>query len=274
MRLCLSMWSLQEEVEAGRMDLSGFLDFCAAHGVETVELLEFLQKETPAQTRAMLKDRGIAAGAWSAANNFVQADRAAFLQQVDYLRRCIGQAAELGAPVLRVFSGDEHPAVRYGDGLNSILEGFRACVPEALAAGVTMALENHGVFAGRSGQVNAIVAAVDSPCLRATLDTANFLFVDEDPLRAVQNAVHNAGWVHFKDYRPCAPADAGSWPSVEGRYYAGTALGEGCVPLGEIAGALKDAGYGGCLSIEFEGPDSVAGTVRSIEEVKRILNGL
>lgn len=271
MKLCLSMWSLQEEVSAGRTDLKGFLDTCVRHGVDTVELLEFLQKESPAVTRRMLLERGMKAGAWSAANNFVQAGRAEWLGQIDGLKRCIDGAVELGAPVLRVFSGDENPEVSYDDGLKLILEGFAACVPHAQAAGIVMALENHGVFAGRSDQVNGIIGAVGSPYLRATVDTANFLFVDEDPLEAVRRTAPYAAWVHFKDYRACQPDDPGAWPTLAGRYYAGSALGEGAVPLRAIAPALEAAGYDGCLSIEFEGPDPVASTARSIEFVRRIL---
>jgi sugar phosphate isomerase/epimerase len=231
MDLCLSMWSVQEVVAAGQMDLAGFLDYCVANGVDTVELLEFMQTESPAETRAMLGDRGIRIGAWSAANNFVQADQSAWQAQVDTIKGCIDQAAELGAPVMRVFSGDESAAIPYERSLSMILAGFRACEPYARQAGVVLAIENHGAFVGRSSQINRIVADVGSPFVRATLDTANFLFVDEDPLTAVQNSTASAAWVHAKDYRPCRSEDEGAWPSLSGAYFAGCALGDGCVDL-------------------------------------------
>lgn len=273
MQLCLSMWSLQEEVSAGRMDLAGFLAFCSHHHVQTVELLGFLQKETPGQTRRMLADRSMRAGAWSAANNFVQPSPAELRRQIDGLKRCVDEAAEVGAPILRVFSGDEHPAVGYQDGLKMILDAFGACEPHARSAGIVMALENHGVFAGTSGQVNGIIEAIGSPYLRATVDTANFLFVDEDPLSAVRGTARHAAWVHFKDYRPCAADEEGAWPSLAGRHYAGCALGEGCVGLKGIAAVLSAGGYQGCLSIEFEGPQPLDSTVRSIHFVQAILAG-
>ncbi len=272
MSLCLSMWSLQELVTAGRMDLSGFLDYCLDNGVAEVELLEFMQEESPAETRAMLASRGIRAGAWSAANNFVQPDSAALREQVDGMKRSIDGAAELGAPILRVFSGDEHPDAKYEDGLKRILEGFAACEPYAREARVVMALENHGVFAGRSAQVNHIISSIASPWLRATLDTANFLFVDEEPLAAARNLATSAAWVHAKDYAPCAPDAEGAWPSLAGRYYEGCALGDGSVDLPGIVRALGAAGYTGGLSIEYEGPNPLFNTKRSIAFLKSILN--
>ncbi len=55
----------------------------------------------------------------------------------------------------------------------------------------------------------------------------------------------------------------------------GTVLGKGEVPMEKIVMYLKEIGYKGYLSIEFEGPgDQKEGTVKSIEFSKKILENI
>ena len=82
---------------------------------------------------------------------------------------------ELGTDILRVFSGSARAGVTQEQGMDWILEGLSAGAAYAESRGVTLALENHGKFAGRSEQVRGIIDAVGSPALRVNLDTGNFL---------------------------------------------------------------------------------------------------
>ncbi len=273
MKLCLSMWSLQEEIEAGRMDFDSFLSFCRLNAVENVELLDFFVHCGVPEIKRKLGDSGIRADVWSVVNDFVQENPEGMEQQIDYVKKGIDIAAEIGAKVVRIFSGDSKDGISYEKGKAWIIEALFNCEPYARKSGITMALENHGLFAGTSGQIRDILKAVDSQWLRCTFDTANFLFVDEDPLAAAENLMEYTGLVHFKDYR-LAGKDEEGYPSLGGIPYIGTPLGQGAVPLKGIAEKLASSGYDGSISIEFEGPEPVAGVESSIRYTRKLLGGV
>lgn len=56
-----------------------------------------------------------------------------------------------------------------------ILEAMAECAAFAREHGVVLALENHGLLAGKSSQVAEILASVGSPALKANIDTANWM---------------------------------------------------------------------------------------------------
>lgn len=161
MNLCLSMWSLQEEIEAGCMDLDSFISYCCSNDVKNVELLDFFIHLRMKDLKKKLDNSGIYADAWSIANDFAHANSEIRQQQIDYVKRGIDAAAEIGAKVVRIFSGDIKDGVSYESGREWIIEALLKCELYAHQTGIIMALENHGVFAGKSEQVLDILKAVD-----------------------------------------------------------------------------------------------------------------
>lgn len=179
-------------------------------------------------------------------------------------------AVFLGAKYLRVFSGNIKENVLYEEGKKWIIDCYKECAPYAELKGITMVLENHGLFAGKSSQVKEIIDSVNSPALRANSDTGNFLLVGEAPLDAVKNLNNYISFVHFKDFRE--NNEGGHYTSLDGRKYEGTVIGKGEVPMGEIVNFLDSIGYKGFLSLEFEGNgDPYTGTLESIQFTKSII---
>lgn len=268
MKLCVSNWSLQEELSAGRMDIAGFFEFCEDNEIDRVELLGDFVNCSIKELKNMLAERGLTLCAWSALNNFLVPEGAALDGQIDRMRASIDEAYELNARVLRVFSGDADD-VPHEKGLQRIIRTFRLCAPYAEAAGVVMALENHGVFAGRSEQILRILKEVDSTALKTTLDPSNYIFVDEDPAKAAMNVLGRVAHVHAKDYRLTREGDGPySWPTVSGAMYSCVPIGKGSVDWKAIIEALRSSGYDGCLSIEYEGANPVEGTAESIQALR------
>lgn len=271
MKLCVSNWSLQEELSAGRMDIEGFFKFCEENEIDRVELLGDLVNCSIKELKHKLEERGFTLCAWSALNNFLVPEGAALDKQIDQMKASIGEAYELNARVLRVFSGDADD-VPYEEGLQRIIRAFRLCALHAEAAGVVMALENHGMFAGRSEQVLRILNEVNSPALKTTLDPSNYIFADEDPVQAAMNMLGRVAHVHAKDYRLAREGDAPyCWPTASGAMFTCVPIGEGSVDWKVIIEALKNSGYDGCLSIEYEGARPVQGTVESIRALRTMI---
>ena len=82
--------------------------------------------------------------------------------------------------------------------------------------------------------------------------------------------------VHFKDFKPEPAEHEGfAYEALDGSRFLGTAVGEGTVDLPACIEALKQVGYNGWLSVEYEGEeDPLTAVPRSIENARRIIESL
>ncbi len=259
MKCGLSMYSLLAPVRAGQLDLYGFLDYAARVGAEGVELLDMFwtdENHEIIEVKRRCAGLGLELPVYSISTNFFQPDAAARAQQLDSLRHGVDLAAQLGAGLLRVFSGDQIQGYSLEQGINWVVDSLATGADYAASQGVTLALENHGHVAGRSEQVRGIIEAVNSPALRANLDTGNFLLVGQDPLQAAKALVDLVALVHLKDFTYAAPDETGHvYQGLDGKRYTGSIVGEGLVDLAGIYSVLAGHGYDGWLSLEYEGND-------------------
>jgi sugar phosphate isomerase/epimerase len=272
----LSMYSLVE-LYRGKSSVDQFLQQAKKWNLEGVELLDFFwqDKEKELAEAIALKDQlGLEVYCYSIGNNFVQLEAEARQGEVDKIAAAIEVAEKLGAKVIRVFSGDAREGITFDQAFSWIVEGLKAGAALAEKAGMKLALENHGLFAGKADQVAQVIAEVGSPALGATLDTGNFLLVDENPTEAVQKLADKAAMIHFKDFKAVDESVTERvYRSKSGKRYQGTIIGQGDVDLPTIVSILAQKGYEGYLSIEFEGPgDPVDSVAASIEYVNQLIN--
>ncbi len=279
MQLALSMWSLVRQVKTGEFDVPRFVSYAAEQGVAGIELLDYFWRDRDAELPAakqQASDLGLAISAYAIGNNCMQPDPEARRREVDALRAGVDTALELGTDRVRVFSGEAHPDVSREQGLDYIVEALSVGARYAADLGVTLVLENHGLFAGRGDQVKSIIEQVASPGLRANLDTGNFLLVGQSPSDAVRQLAPLVSYVHLKDFRPVGPDFAGEvYHDLQGNPFSGAVVGQGQVNLRDVLGVLREASYDGWLSLEFEGPEhpSTVGVPQSLEAARAILEG-
>src|SRR5699024_11348123 len=84
-----------------------------------------------------------------------------------------------------------------------------------------------------------------------------FLCVDEDPIVGTKKILPSASFVHFKDFyiRPFDeyPGE-GKWiTTANGNYIRGSILGQGDIPIRKAVKLVKESGYDGYITLEFEG---------------------
>lgn len=276
MRLGLSMWSLEKEAFAGRLTAIDFVRFAGTLGIEAVELLDCFWQDEPRElpeVRAAAAGEGLAIGAYAIGNDFVAPDPGERLRQLAYVKHGVDVAVALGTGIVRVFSGNAREGIPFATARNWIVEGLAQAAAYAEGRGVVLALENHGLFAGRSAQVAEILDEVASPALKATTDTANFLLVGEEPHLAVAALARRAAHVHLKDFKRVGPDYEGpAFQSTGTDRYVGTVVGEGDVRLGAVLESLRAAGFGGVLSVEYEGTGEPRdGVRRSLANLKAML---
>ncbi len=253
------MYSCLRAVQAGQLDLMAFVDYAAAQGVGGVELLDIFwqdaERELP-QVKRRIAEAGLEVAVYSISNDFIQPDVKTRAAELAELRVGVDIARELGVDLLRVFSGSAREGVSQSEGESWILEGLSAGAAYAESRGVTLALENHGRFAGRSDQVRAIIEQVGSPALRVNFDTGNFVPVGQDPVAAARELADMVALVHLKDIRLAGADEPGHvFAGADGRMLTGAIIGEGVVDLPGVRAVMDAAGYAGWWSLEFEGAE-------------------
>jgi sugar phosphate isomerase/epimerase len=272
-KTALSVWSCHKYIYEKTWTNADFIDFAKSIGAEGVELLSiFWNPETdiPA-VEAALERNGLRLACFGACNNLAVPEEEKRQEQVNDIIRSTDMAVHFGAGVVRVFAGDLHDGVNYDQAKAWIIEGLREAAAYAESKGVVLCLENHGVLAGKIGQVTEIIDTVGSPALRSTFDMGNFLLVDEDPAKAIEALMPYISHVHVKDFKK-ADADYKGYiyGSLAGEKYAGTVPGEGDAGAAALLARLKAAGYEGWLTVEYEGDeeqrDGAARAVRYVNE--------
>jgi len=279
MELGLSMWSCAALWKQGTLDIPSFVRLAAQWNVDGVELLDFFWRDRDAEMPAVqsaLRETGLPVCVYSVSNNFAVPDPAARDRELQSITQGVDCALALGAKIVRVFAGNAPDGIAPEDAFRWITLGLSDAADYAQSAGVTLALENHGLLAGLSGQVSLILDAVNSPALRANPDTGNFLLVQDVPENACARLAPRAAMCHLKDFVAVPPNyHLQAYVAVNGSKYAGTALDEGEVDLPACLANLKQGGFDGWVNIEYEAEeDPLTGVPRSVANARRLLQSV
>ena len=258
MNTSITNWSFHRTIAEGKMDVPKFVAEAKRLGFRAVELLSAWTStpEQIKQAKSAASDAGLRICCYGASNDFAltgdELDK-----QVSDLKAKIANAVELGAPVVRVFGGNTKEGLTVEKGLGLIVDGFRKAIKDAEDAKVTLAIENHGRLSCTSDQVGRILREVGSPALKATFDCGNFMIGDENPIDAVKSLAKLTGHVHVKDLRwdnvTAEPPQV--YVSNAGKKLLPEVIGEGQIDFVTIFRALREAGFRGYLSLEYEGND-------------------
>ncbi|WP_042146677.1 sugar phosphate isomerase/epimerase [Paucisalibacillus sp. EB02] len=257
MKVSVSMYSLNKAVQAEGWSVVDFIAYAKQINLDGVELLDFYWKNEEQEVEevlAALKEYNLPVSAYDVTNNFVKETAEERAIEVEKINAGIRMAKKLGTNIVRVFCGDLSGGLTYEDGQDWIVEGLKKSATLAETEGVYLAIENHGLLAGKSEQVKEIIQKVDSPYVRSTFDTGNFLLVHEESEKAFDRLKEKIVHVHFKDFRVKDAQDGIiGFRSIQGVELIGTIPGDGQVNLAYIVNGLKEIGYDGWLSIEYEG---------------------
>lgn len=265
MKLGVSSYSFSRYLQEGRLDLFGVIRATAEIGFEGIEFTGFEPNGSgvdPIEMAKKVKDAcaeaELAVMSWTIGADFLRNDVNA---EIERLKGQVDIAAALGAPMMRHdatggFPGRKNDLTDYIEALPIVAKGYAGVTEYAADKGVRTMIENHGFFFQDSDRVEALINRVGNPNFGALVDIGNFLCADEEPMRAVKRMAPYAFHVHAKDFHvKCACADPGDgwFKSRGGTPLRGAIVGHGNVNTKGCLGILKEAGYDGFLSIEFEG---------------------
>ena len=129
-----------------------------------------------------------------------------------------------------------------------MIDSIARCLPKAEECGVVLGLENHWGLGRTAEGVRRIVDEINSPWLKITLDTGNFL---EEPYDQLEKLAADAVLVQAKTYY-----GGGKWYTLDLDYPG----------IGEI---MRRNNYKGYISLEFEGnEDPMVAVPQSLEVLR------
>jgi len=213
-----------------------------------------------------LQHSGLALSGISLANNYNQAEAGAVDEQLDASRLWIDIAADLNTPVCRVFGGgrsDDPRDVQF----DRTVDALRRIAEYAAKRDVQLALENHGGIPLTGEEQVAMIDAVGSDFLSATIDVGNYLHGGQEGVDGTRVAAARCRYVHFKDFMKI-PSDEKPW----GWAVRACTVGVGEVDHEACLAELHEAGYRGWVALEYEGrADERIGVEESIYFMNRVL---
>ena len=249
-----SYWRYREE---SKLPIEDCIDLAAKAGFDAVEILHVQMRQEDNAYLQMLKRRAFVNGldlcGFSTHQGFVSPDPDIRKKNVDHTNHCIELAYKLGIPTIRVNTGRWGTTKNFTklmetrgveprlDGYTDeeafkwVIDSFEQCLKRAEQCGVILGLENHWGLGRTAEGVLRIVKAIDSPWLRVTADTGNFL---EDQYRQFDALAPEAVFVQAKTY-----FGGGTWYTLD-------------IDYNRIAKTLLDVDYRGYISLEFEGKES------------------
>jgi len=282
MKISCTPISAKAALNCGELDQPRYFELIAAAGAEGTDIMDpncypWFWQDVEQDKKALsgrLKASGLAVAAYATGNHFAVREPENFKKQIEIVIRAIHEAAETGAPVLRIFGGyhkDLIPAhdMDYAEGLQLVIKGIEAVLPEARKCGVSLAIENHGRLPGLSAELLYIMKQFETPDLGICMDIANFYAANmnetEDAVRAYERLKKYVKHVHYKDWK-IAPYGAPKRvvPCICGK-------GDGIVPLRQMAYLLEENHFGGWCSLEYEAPalDGITASLQYIHSLKQ-----
>ncbi|MBE6542331.1 MAG: sugar phosphate isomerase/epimerase [Ruminococcaceae bacterium] len=164
----------------------------------------------------------------------------------------------------------------YDNALPTIANACRELTKYAEQKGIKTMTENHGFFSQDSARVEKLINTVAHDNFGFLLDIGNFMCADEDPTLAVSIMAPYAFHVHAKDFHYKSGMDVnpgnGWFRTRANNYLRGAIIGHGDAKVYQSIEILKNAGYDGYLTVEFEGmEDNILGIKEGLANLKRFI---
>lgn len=233
-------WELPQIIAAARewgydavelRALGGSLDLLSRQEFSTQQI---------ARTRFDLESYGIAICCVDTSCTFHSPDSSERAAQVQIALDHAELAAQLGAPIIRVFPDRIQPGAQREETRDWIVSCLRE-IAESMSRDVDVALETHGDFARAEAAVE-IARLANHPKVKLIWDVANSVAAGDIIQNAAETVQPYLAHIHLRDAKPVDGAE--HWLPV--------LAGRGRVSFSEALAAIRELNYEGYISFEWE----------------------
>jgi sugar phosphate isomerase/epimerase len=260
LKTSLNAFSFNAPLLDGSMTIEDMIDFCVANGFEGVDITGYYFKGYPLvpsdETIFNIKRKafglGLEISGTGVRNDFTIADKEKRKAEVVLVKNWIEVAAKLGAPVIRIFAGNQkNEGIPPEQVTDWMIKDIQECVEYGKQHGVVIGLQNHNDFIQTASQVVKIIEAVNSKWLGLILDTGSYRVLDpyEEIAKSIKYTVN--------------------WQIKENVFINGA---EAETDMPKLMNIIKSSGYKGYLPIETLGAgDPKTKIVALINKVRKEL---
>ena len=267
MKIGVSSYSYSKYMQATGADYFEVAALAKKQGFDGIEFLQLKKREqdkdlleTAAALRKHCEELGIEICAYTIGADLLSGvDGGKAEDEVKRLKECVDVCSALGAKVMRhdIIWKLPEGLRSWHDAVELVVPAIREVAEYAQQLGVKTCTENHGYIFQDSVRVETLIRTVNHPNFGWLVDMGNFTCADEPSDYAVGIAAPYAFHVHAKDFliKSGNEIDPGQgwFRSRGGNYLRGTVVGHGEIPVVQCLHIIKNAGYQGWVSLEFEG---------------------
>jgi sugar phosphate isomerase/epimerase len=228
------------------------MDFAAGHGYEGIEL-RGIQREMELtkvkelstatnrqQTLQRMMDKGLRFVDLGSSATLHFADPAERLKNLDEGRRFIDMAQQLDCPFVRVFPNSFPKDQDKAATIDLMVNGLLELADHAKGSQVSVLVESHGDLV-KIADLETVMKAAQHPNAGMIWDVCNMWAITKEPPAEAYKVLHPyIRHTHIKDGK------------IAGNEVHYVLLGQGEVPIFEAIDALRNGGYKGFYSFEWE----------------------
>lgn len=182
-KLSLNVYSFNNPLREGKIDLFDVLDFCARYNFDAIDPTGYYfpgYPEPPSdeytnefKRKAFLL--GLDISGTGVRNDFANPDPAVRKADIEMIKKWIEAAAKLGIPNLRIFAGTHsHKGFSRNQVFEWMAKDIKECCDYGKQFGVIIALQNHNDFIKTAADVDRIFEMVNSEWLGLNLDIGSY----------------------------------------------------------------------------------------------------
>lgn len=302
MKLGLTSYSMNNYIKSGAMSVTDVMRFAKGIGSEHIELVPFgftlyddnerkFNEPLIKEIVSLSEEIELPLSNYAVLADLLKHDLSGREAEIERLKRHIDVAARLGLSFMRHDISsfrrplEENTPTAFEEEFPVAVECCGILADYASQYGITTLVENHGFFVNGSDRVIRLIEAVGRDNFGLLLDTGNFACVDENCTVAVKKCAPYAKMIHLKDFYirrsermtgngGLFRCDSGCWfSSNSGEYMLrGSILAQGDLDVWSTIAIIRDSGYSGCVSVEFEGmEDGKVGSETGLNAARYIL---
>ena len=241
LKVSLNAFSFNDALTKGTMNIDDMIAFCAEKNFLAVDITAYYfpgYPKVPADDYLYHVKRkafslGLEISGTGVRNDFTEPDPVKRRESVELVKNWIVAAEKIGAPVIRIFSGNQNPAGQSRDQILAwMVKDIQECIAFGKAHGVVVAIQNHNDFIKTAADAIQIMKAINSEWFGLILDTGSYRV--GDPYEEITATVGYAV----------------NWQIKEKVFINGKEVE---VDMDKLIGIIKASGYKGYIPLETLG---------------------
>ena len=241
LKVSLNAYSFNAPLTSGAMSINDMLVFCAEKGFLAVDITAYYFPGYPAvppddflyEVKRKAFRLGVEISGTGVRNDFTEPDANKRKESVLLVKRWIEAAEKMGAPVIRIFAGNQKTtAFSREQVLDWMLKDIRECIDYGKQHGVVVAIQNHDDFIKTASDTIQVLEAIKSEWFGLILDTGSYRI--GDPYSEIEKTIKYAV----------------NWQIKEKIFVDGK---ETDVDMDRLIRIIKQSGYSGYIPLETLG---------------------